>query len=59
MKNFKSIKLLIFNVVALAMGVAVLVLNILSKIDTETAIRLLSIAVISLGINLLEKDKND
>lgn len=59
MEKLKKIKSLIFKVVALAMGIAVLVLNILSKIETNSAIRLLTIAVICLGISLLEQGKND
>lgn len=59
MKNFNKIKLLVFNVVALAVGIAVLVLDILSKIETKSAIRLLSIAVICVGLNLLEQEKNE
>ena len=43
----------IFSAVALAMGVAVVVLAILEKIDNRTALIMLGIAVFALGLNQL------
>lgn len=40
----------VFKAVGLAMGVATLVLSIMKKIDTNTAITLLSIGLIGIGI---------
>ena len=40
------------------MGIAVVVLNILNKIDEETSILMLGIAIICLSINLLD-DKRE
>ena len=43
----------IFSAVALAMGVAVVVMAILKKIDNRTALIMLGIAVFALGLNQL------
>lgn len=43
----------IFSAVALAMGVAVVVLAILKKIDSNSALIMLGIAVFGLGLNQL------
>ena len=43
----------IFSAVALAMGVAVVVLAILKKIDSNSAMIMLGIAVFALGLNQL------
>lgn len=43
----------IFSAVALAMGVAVVVMAILEKIDNRTALIMLGIAVFALGLNQL------
>lgn len=43
----------IFSAVALAMGVAVVVLAILEKIDNRTALIMLGVAVFALGLNQL------
>ena len=43
----------IFSAVALAMGVAVVVLAILEKIDNRAALIMLGIAVFALGLNQL------
>ena len=43
----------IFSAVALAMGVAVVVLAILGKIDNRSALIMLGIAVFALGLNQL------
>lgn len=44
---------MIFKAVGVAMGVATLVLSIMKTIEVETAITLLSIGVLSLGISQL------
>lgn len=49
---------LILKSVSIAMGIAVVVLNILNKIDEETSILMLGIAIICLSINLLD-DKRE
>ena len=49
---------LILKAVSIAMGIAVVVLNILNKIDEETSILMLGIAIICLSINLLD-DKRE
>ena len=43
----------IFSAVALAMGVAVVVLAILKKIDSNSAVIMLGIGVFALGLNQL------
>ncbi len=45
----------IFNGLALAMGVAVIVLNILGTLTVNTAISLLSIGLTALALNGLQK----
>lgn len=44
---------IIFKAVGLAMGVATLVLSIMGTIEVKTAITLLSIGLLSLGISQL------
>lgn len=44
---------IIFKAVGLAMGVATLVLSIMETIEVKTAITLLSIGLLSLGISQL------
>ena len=51
----RNLKGLIFKSVGLAMGVATLVLNIMGKINVKSSITLLSIAIICLALNELEK----
>lgn len=60
MNNNETKKLisLILNSVGLAMGVAVLVLNILGNIENDTSIRLLSLGVIAYGLHLLQNKTN-
>ena len=50
----KSLKRLIFKSVGLAMGVAILVLNIMGTINVKNSIILLSIGLICLALNELE-----
>ena len=45
----------VFNAVALAMGVAVIVLNILGSLSVDTAVTLLGIGVAALAIIGLQK----
>jgi energy-converting hydrogenase Eha subunit A len=52
----RSLLRTIFNGVALAMGIAVIVLNLLGTLTTETAITLLSIGVAALGMAGLQKE---
>ena len=53
--KIKEIFNLTLKAVALAMGVAVIVLNVLEKIDTKTSIILLGIGMFCIGLNLLEE----
>lgn len=50
----KSFRKVIFKGIGLAMGIATLVLNIIKPIDSKSAISLLSIGLICLGIDQLE-----
>ncbi len=45
---------LIFRCVALAMGVAVVVLRILNKLDNTTAVTLLGIGIVALSITQID-----
>ena len=55
--KIKDLFNLILKAVAVAMGVAVIVLNILDKIDIKTSIILLGIGIFCIGLYLLD-DKN-
>lgn len=55
--KIKDLFNLILKAVALAMGIAVVVLNILDKIDVKTSIILLGIGMCCIGLYLLD-DKN-
>ena len=55
--KIKDLFNLILKAVAVAMGVAVIVLNILGKIDIKTSIILLGIGIFCIGLYLLD-DKN-
>ncbi len=55
--EMKKLISLILSGIGLAMGIAVLVLNILGNIENDTSIRLLSLGVIAYGLYLLQ-DKN-
>ena len=49
---------LIFKAIALAMGIAVLVLNILNKIDLKSSIIMLAIGMICISIHILNKKED-
>lgn len=53
----KDLKTLIFQGVALAMGIASLVLNIMGTIEIKNSISLLSIGLICLAMSQLENKK--
>ncbi|MBQ2944920.1 MAG: hypothetical protein IJD93_09595 [Ruminococcus sp.] len=55
--NVKELIRLIFKAVTLAMGVAVVALSIMNKLDTQTAVTMLGIGVAGSGVALL-MDKN-
>ena len=55
--KIKDLFNLILKAVAVAMGVAVIVLNILDKLDIKTSIILLGIGIFCIGLYLLD-DKN-
>ncbi len=52
-KNVKEFVALVFKAVSLAMGVAVVALSIMNKIETDSAITMLGIGVAALGATLL------
>ena len=56
--KLKDVINLIFKAVALAMGIAVVVLNILDKIDTKSSIIMLGIGIACIGIYLLDEKEN-
>ena len=56
--KLKDIVNLIFKAVALAMGIAVVILNILDKIDVKSSILLLGIGIACIGIYLLDEKEN-
>lgn len=51
--NIAEIISLVFKGITLAMGVAVVVLNLLGMLDTNTGITLLGLGVFSAGVALL------
>lgn len=55
MKDKKEIVNLIFNVIGVAMGVAVTTLNILNQIDAKESISLLGIGLFSISLATLNK----
>ena len=58
--KIKDLINLILKAVAIAMGIGVVVLNILEKIETKSSIIMLGIGVFCIGLYLLdEKYKND
>ena len=57
--KIKDLINLIFKAVAIAMGIAVLVLNILNKIDVKSSIIMLGIGMVSISINLLSNKENN
>ncbi len=56
--KIKDLINLIFKAVALAMGIAVIVLNVLNKIDVEASIIMLGIGIACISIYLLDDKKN-
>jgi len=55
-KNFGKIVDLVFKAVALAMGVAVVVTNIMGVMDTTGQVLLLGIGLFCLAITALDKE---
>ena len=56
--KLKDLVNLIFKAISLAMGIAVVVLNILDKIDTKSSIIMLGIGIACIGIYLLDEKEN-
>ena len=56
--KLKELINLIFKAISLAMGIAVVVLNILDKIDTKSSIIMLGIGIACIGIYLLDEKEN-
>ena len=59
-KEYSNTKLkdlinLIFKAIAVAMGVAVIVLNVLNKIDIKSSVIMLGIGILCIGIYLLDE----
>lgn len=54
----KDLMNLIFKAVALAMGIAVVILNILNQIDVKSSIIMLGIGIICISIYLLTNKEN-
>ena len=57
--QMKDLINLIFKAVALAMGIAVVVLNILNQIDIKSSIIMLGIGIACVAIYLLDNKEND
>ena len=55
--KMKDLINLIFKAVALAMGIAVVVLNILNQIDIKSSIIMLGIGITCIAIYLLDNNK--
>ena len=56
--KMKDLINLILKAVALAMGIAVIVLNILNQIDVKSSIIMLGIGIVSIAIYLLDNKEN-
>ena len=56
--KMKDLINLIFKAVALAMGIAVVVLNILNQIDIKSSIIMLGIGIVCMAIYLLDNKEN-
>ena len=54
-KSIREITSLIFRAVTLAMGVAVVVLSCMGKLETQSAVTMLGIGLACAGIAMLEK----
>lgn len=57
--QMKDLINLIFKAVALAMGIAVVVLNILNQIDIKSSITMLGIGIACIAIYLLDNKENN
>ena len=57
--KIKDLINLIFKAVALAMGIAVVVLNILNQIDVKSSIVMLGIGIVCISIYLLDNKENN
>ncbi len=57
--KIKDLINLIFKAVALAMGIAVVVLNILNQIDVKSSIVMLGIGIVCISIYLLDSKENN
>jgi len=55
MKEARKIVSVVFKAVALAMGVAVVVLNVMDAASIETSVVLLGIGLLCIGIDALQK----
>ena len=49
---------LIFKAISIAMGIAVVVLNVLEKVDVKSSLVMLGIGLTSIGIYLLDKNES-
>lgn len=58
MENTSNIMSLVLKAVALAMGVAVVVLGILGVVGAETSIMLLGIGLFALALEALQQDRS-
>ena len=56
--KMKDLINLIFRAVALAMGIAVVILNILNQIDVKSSIIMLGIGIVCIAIYLLDNKEN-
>lgn len=59
MKKIKEITNTALKGIGLAMGVATLTLLIIGEIETTSALKLLAIGVVSLGLSSFTKSKSD
>ena len=56
--KMKDLINLIFRAVALAMGIAVVILNVLNQIDVKSSIIMLGIGIVCIAIYLLDNKEN-
>lgn len=56
--NSKNLIGLIFKAISIAMGIAVVVLNVLEKVDVKSSLVMLGIGLTSIGIYLLDKNES-
>ena len=56
--NSKDLIGLIFKAISIAMGIAVVVLNVLEKVDVKSSLVMLGIGLTSIGIYLLNKNES-